>query len=173
MIIKQKLQKSKFQLSKGVTLIELLLYMGILSIFLMVLTDLFVAILSSRTETEAVSAVEQDGRFIISRLAYDVHRAQAITIPATAGQTTTSLVVTIDGNTYTYALTNGELKLTDSLGTVNLTSSETTIPSISFQKIGNGQTSDTVVITFILNSVAQRSKGVESKVFKTTIGRRQ
>src|SRR3989344_9090196 len=74
-------------LLRGVTLIELLLYMGLLALFLLVLTDIFVAITSVRTETETTSAVEQDGRFIISRLAYDVSRADSISIPPQLGQT--------------------------------------------------------------------------------------
>src|SRR4030042_5852170 len=73
----------KFQ--KGFTLVEILLYMGLLAILLVVLTEILVSILAVKIEFEATSSVEQDSRFLLSRLFYDINRASAITTPGSIG----------------------------------------------------------------------------------------
>src|SRR3989338_7067480 len=96
--------------SKGSTLIELLLYMGILSIFLMILTQLFLSVLDVSTESKQVSSVVQDGRFILARLRYDIQRADAINSPS-LGSSDTTLSLDIGGNTYVYTLSGSNLEL--------------------------------------------------------------
>ncbi len=156
---------------RGFTLVELLLFMGIFSIFLIVLTDLFSAIINTRIESEATSSVEEDGRFIISRLAYDISRADSITSPA-LGSGANSLSIVIGGVTYTYQVSSGNFQLTNDLGTNNLNSSETTVSTPIFQRIGNSDGKDTIKITFTVNSVTQKITGSETQNFQTTIGRR-
>ena len=158
--------------NKGFTLVEMLIYMALLGIFLITLTDMFVAILNVKAESESTSAVEQDGRYILARLAYDVERATAVSTPVSLGSTGETLVVTIYGVFYTYTITGGDLQLTNNLGTYNLNSSESKMSSISFHRLGNGGGKDTIKINFTINSATQSNKGVESRTFNTTVGRR-
>src|SRR3990167_8822134 len=95
---------------RGFTLIEIIIYMALLSIFLLTLTDIFVSILDVQLESDATSAVEQDGRFLLSRLAYDINRANAITIPGAIGSSSNSLEMTIAADTYTYTLSGSDLQ---------------------------------------------------------------
>ncbi len=159
-------------LNRGFTLVELIIYMGLLVIFLLVLSNIFASILDVRTESESISAVEQDGRFIMARLSYDINRASAVSTPASLGGSGNSLTMVIGSVNYTYALSGSNLVLTNDLGTNNLNSSESTISSLSFQRLGNSGGKDTVKIQFTVNSVAQRDKGVETKTFYITGGRR-
>ena len=165
----------KNPLKKGVTLIEIMLYMGILSIFLVVLTDIFVAILNVRSESEAASAVEEDGRFILSRLSYDISRADGVTNPSSIGQTASPLRIFIGGETYTYSILGSYFTLTNDQGVNFLNSSETTISNILFTRIGNASvpgTKDNIKLQFTLTSKTQKSSGPDTKTFTTTVGRR-
>ena len=156
---------------RGFTLIELLIYMGLLSIILVVLSQIFGSILDAHLESQASSSVHRDGRFILSKLTYDVHRANSIVLPASLGASSTSLQLDISGIN-TYSLNNGNLELTNSLGTNNLNSGDTTVSNLNFTRIGNSAANakNTVRITYTITSKIVRPKGMETKDFQTTIG---
>lgn len=157
----------------GFTIVEILIFFGLTSIFLTVITDLFVAIFDVKRESEATSAVEQDGRFILSRLIYDISRASAITNPSSMGATSNSLVLTIGGSANTYALSGGNLNLANGAGVNSLNSSETSVSAITFQRIGNEVTNETVRVNFTVESTTARNSGSEVRSYQTTVGRRQ
>src|SRR5260221_6706185 len=99
----------------GFTMVELLLYMGIFSILLVVLIQLFTSILSLHLEPQATSSVDQDGAAILSRLSYDIHKSASISSPTIGSQCnwpTTSTCKLVVSNA-TYQLDgNGNLLLT-------------------------------------------------------------
>lgn len=159
-------------IKNGQTLIELLIYMGILSIFMVTLTTILVSILDVQMESEATSSVEQDSRFILGRLYYDMNRASQITTPSSLGQITSSMAMVIDGITYTYSLSSGNLTLSWSSFIESLNSSESKVDSVTFQKLGNVSGKETVKINFSISSQTQRKAGPESKTFVTTVGTR-
>lgn len=171
--LKLKIQNSKLINTfgeKGMTLIELLLYMGLLSIFLVILTDIFVSILEVGNESDSTSNVEQDGRFVLARLSFDIRRATTVTVPAQD-----QLQLVISGTPYTYSFSGGNLKIDAS---DNLNSSETTVTANSlnpiFQKISNPSgVEDTVKIELKVESRIQQPGGPISQVFKTTVGKRR
>lgn len=98
-------------MKRAFTIVELLLYMGIMAIFLVVLTDIWVSAMEALTRTENVAAITSDGRYILARLAYDV------------GQT----------GTVNYVLTGGNL----TAGGVQLNSYATTVDSFLVTPVGN------------------------------------
>lgn len=160
---------------KGFTMIELILYMGLLSIFLFVLMDIFISILDVRTESEATSSVQEDGRFILARLNYDISRASSITTPANLGDSSNSLVMIINGITHTYSLSGGKIQLENDQGNFPLNSPQTIVVSpLNFQKIGSGVIGgkETVKIQFTVSSAGQMRSGSETRTFLTTAGRR-
>jgi prepilin-type N-terminal cleavage/methylation domain-containing protein len=156
----------------GFTLIELLIYMGILSILLVVLSQIFGSVLDAQLESESTSAVHRDGRFILSKLSYDIHKAQSIVTPAAIGNQSTSLQLTIEGINYTYTVSSGNLEITSGLETNNLNSGDTTVSNLTFTRIGNSvaNAKNTVRITYTITSKIVRPKGMETKDFQTTIG---
>src|SRR3989344_6053875 len=113
---------SKF--NSGFTLVEMVIYTGLLSVLLLVLTGIFVSILDVKSASETSSAITQDSRFILARFAHDIARSSSINGPVLGGEGST-LEMDIDGDTYTYSLINGELRLTDNFGTSSVNSSET------------------------------------------------
>src|SRR5438094_795700 len=97
-----KFRRQGKKLEQGFTLIEFLMYIGIFSILLVALFQLFTTILDIQSESQATSSVDEDGKFILSRLSYDIQRTNAIVTPASVGQQGSTLQLTIGGASYTY-----------------------------------------------------------------------
>ncbi|MBI3443435.1 prepilin-type N-terminal cleavage/methylation domain-containing protein [Candidatus Woesebacteria bacterium] len=154
---------------KGFTLIELLIYVGLMSIFIFVLTEIFLSVLDTQRESEASSSALQDGTFILSRLIYDVNRADAIVIPANLGDQTSSLQLTIDGVNYTYRLNGYNLEFTNN----QLNSFGSRVTNFSVRRIGNPNGKNSVKVAFTIESTIQQSGGfLEIRNFDTTVGLR-
>src|SRR3989344_4943759 len=123
---------------KGVTIVELLLYMSILAVLLTILTSIFVSALDVASESQSASSVEQDGNYILSRLNYDIHSAQGINIPSVNGSSSASLRIVIDGINKTYSVDeSNNIILSDNSGTNNLNGYGTNISSFSITRLGN------------------------------------
>lgn len=157
---------------KGFTLIELLLFMGIFSLLLLMITQIFVSTLDAQKESESHSAVYQDGTYILSRITYDVARSSAIAVPASLGQQTSSLELSINSQTYTYSLNNSDLVITDTTGIDVLNGYDTTISSLSFTRLGNTDGKNSLHVSFTVASKTQRPQGPEQRNFQTTVGMR-
>lgn len=158
--------------TRGFTLVELIIYMGIFSIFLLVLTSMFTSILDSQFETNSITSVEQDGRFILRRLTNDIQSSSSINVPSAIGASSNSLQLVINGITNTYTLTNGNLTLTNDKGTNNLNNYDTTISNLSFTRLGNTGGKNTVTVSFKSTSKTLKTSGPEIKNFNMTIGTR-
>ena len=174
-MIKKLFKKIKLDSQKGVTIVELLLYMSILSILLTILTSVFVSALDVQSESNAVSSVEQDGNYILARLAYDIHRAQSINIPASNGATSDNFQIVIGGINYTYSIdANNNLILVNNLGTNNLNNYGTSVSGFSILRLGNaGGIENTLKINFTVTSRTKRISGYEVKNFQTNISLRR
>lgn len=150
-------------MKRGFTLIELLIYFGLMAILITVLTNIFLSVLEAQLESASVSVVEIDGRYVLSRLIYDIHRSIDIVAPAIGQTSITGLTLNIGGISHTYTLTDGALYLD---GSARLTSIDTAISDLSFTRIGNGIDNDTLQISFTVTSLAQ------SQNYQTTVSLR-
>ncbi|MDP3941015.1 MAG: hypothetical protein Q8Q49_01760 [bacterium] len=167
-VLKGKMKKTFHALS----VIELLLYMGLLSIFLAILSQLFIASLQVQLESESISSVEQDGRFLLSRFHYDIVQASAVQSPGTYGEEVDELVITVDGNTIRYFLSGTDLMVTTDGSTEKLSGADVLISDLGFTKFGNVSGKPTVWLSFTVTSKIQRTKGADSKTFSATYGLR-
>src|SRR5258707_6844496 len=95
---------TKKQKKNGYTLIEILLYLALLTIFLYSLTNLFIGSLDVKLETEANSAVAEDGRYLLTKLRYDITEASSITTPGAVGNAGSTLKLVSGATTYTNSL---------------------------------------------------------------------
>lgn len=160
--------------NKGFTLIEFLLYIGLLSIFLVVSLQLFSSIFEIQLESEATSSVDTDGKYIIQRITHDINRASSISVPATLGSSETSLTIVVNGENLIYDLSGGDLILENqTAGTQDqLNSSESTVTDLTFLRLDGGA-KDTIQMTFTLTSIVVRSGvGNEVRVYQTSAGLR-
>ncbi len=162
-----------FSSRSGFTLVELMIYMGLLSVFMVVMTDLLSQILDVRTQSTALSFVNTDGNYIRDRLAYDIRRSTSITTPAVPGATSNQLVLMIGGATYSYAVGSTALTLTTGGVSQTLTTSDVSIASFSATRVGNGTGKDTVRLEYTLQSKrTAHNLPVEQKSYELTIGAR-
>ena len=161
------------KLKKGFTLVELIIYFSILSVFILILTDILVSVIDAQLSTQSTSAVAQDGRYIYARITYDINRAQSVSVPANLGDTSNSLVLNISGTTYTYTLNGESLQITDPTGTYSLTGSDTKLSNLQFKRIGNVNGKHTFQFTFTVTGTIPLPGGrIDSEAFQTTAGLR-
>lgn len=159
---------------KGFTLIELVIYMGILTILLSVLSSIFGAIVDVQLESTATSSVDQDGRYILAKLTHDVASSSAILLPLNPGDQTNTLQLTINSINYTYSLdSNKNLQIVNnSTNETNvLNSYDTYLSGLTFTRIGSGDSNDTVRVSYTLISRTSEITRQETKTFQTTLGR--
>lgn len=168
--MKNKLHKSSF------TLIELIVYMGLVSIILLTISQLFVTVLGSKLESEALSSVVQDGRYILARLTYDINRAKDITSPVNIGESNATLqIINNDSgtdNNYSYYLQNGNLILNNNFGLNQLNSIDTQISNLNFTRLGNPAGKNSIKFSFTITSKIIKQSGFELENFETTVNLR-
>ncbi len=157
---------------KGFTIVELLIYMGLLSILIAVVTEIFLSILDLQSQSTAVSSVAQDGKYVLSKLSYDIRNATTISTPSTLGQSSPTLQLTIDGDSNSYSGTSGDLVVTNASGSDNLTSYGSQISNLSFRRLGTSGGKNSLAISFTLTSRQALKSGYEVRDYQTTIGLR-
>jgi type II secretory pathway pseudopilin PulG len=161
------------KIQKGVTIVELIVYIGLLSIFMLVLVDVFVTILNAKLESESTSSLNQDARYIYSRLAYDVGNADSMTLPLNLGNTEGSLQVKTGNVTDTYSLDgSGNLNLYNGTTTMKLNGDDTTLTNLSFTRLGSPDEKPTVKVSFTIKSLVNLQSGEQSRTIDTTFGLR-
>jgi type II secretory pathway pseudopilin PulG len=162
---------------QGFTIIELLLYMGIFSMLLLVLMQIFTSILSVHAESQATSQVDQDGTYILTRLSNDIHKASTVVEP-TLGSTClptcpTTMRITGSGG-FDETITQSGNDLT--LNGTPLNSADTTV-TVTFLTLGNvlsptppGGAKNSVQIQLTVTSKTVQPGGKQQKKsFQTTI----
>lgn len=158
---------------RGYSFIEILLYLALLSIFIVSLSNLFVSSIDLKLESEATSAVEIDSRYLMSRFRYDITQASSISVPVALGESGGTLQITKGGTNYTYSVDgNGDLVISDPVNLDQLNSSRTKVSSINFTKLGNAGGKNTVTVEFTLESRIFRAGEPEVRSFTITYATR-
>lgn len=154
---------------RAFTLIELLIYMMVLPTLLYILLQIFDSVLDVQMESLTSSSLQQDAGFILSRLEYDVHRADSITAPAAPGLTSGSLGLVINSVGQTFSYSGGNLYLDSEV----LNSSDVIVSGFSVTRIGNNTGQDTVQISMELTGSSIGFNGqTQSRSYQTTFGLR-
>ncbi len=171
---KNRLSFVSCQLStnKGFTFVEIVMYMALLSFLLLILTQILTSVLDVRSESEANSYVQQDGRYILARLVYDINRAQSVETPSALGQQTSSLQITIGGIENTYAIAGSNLTISNNSGLDFLNSYGSKISNLTFRRLGSIGGRPSIKISFTVTSVTVREQGPEVQNLETSAGLR-
>ncbi|HSW97422.1 MAG TPA: prepilin-type N-terminal cleavage/methylation domain-containing protein [Candidatus Saccharimonadales bacterium] len=160
---------------RGFTIIELIVYMGLFSILIGILSTVFISLLNNQLSVETTSSTDENGKYILTRLTYDIYQAQNIIIPATIGTQTNNLQLTINNINYSYNLdSSGNLQIkdiTNNSGPYNLNDYDATVSGLLFTRIGNTGGKNTIQVSFSIISNTKQKTG-QSKTFQTTIGTR-
>lgn len=119
------MKKGSLTYKQGFSLLELLIYIAILSILMVVISQVFIALTRGRGQAEARSEVNSAVRFATERIKQDIKRASAISLPA-LGTPSASLRATTTPNTMVlYDVSGGALRRTEGNGTATTTTNVT------------------------------------------------
>ncbi len=162
-------------MKKGFTIIELIIYLGLFSLLLGILSNIFSATLNVKLGSEATSSVQQDGRFMVARLAYDIGRVDSetgdsIVVPSPTSINTpnNTLQLNIGGVTYTFTQNSGNLTLNG----YPLNGENTTVSNLQFLRLGGVETGglrDSIQFSFTLSSkTLLNNQPGESRTFTST-----
>ena len=158
----------------GFTLVELLLYIGIFSILIVTLFQLFTSIIDTQLQSQSSSSVFLDGQYILNRFKYDIQRAKSIITPSFSGGQGETAKLSIDDSAHTYSLVGGNLILTNDVASTagQLNSLDTAVSNLNFTRLSDTQAknTDTLTISFRLTSNIIKRGGPKAENFKTTVG---
>lgn len=126
---------------RGVSLIELLIYIAILSVVVVFIASSFNSLMKGRGKSESASEVNSAIRFGTEKMVRDIKEASAVSTPATVGASATTLVLSVSGSTITYDLSGGVLRRTVNAGTPEpITASSTAITTLFVTRLENYNT---------------------------------
>lgn len=135
----------------GSSLIELVLYMGLMSIFILVLMNMFTTTLDTKLNSESVGSVNRDSRYILSKLIYILQNSEDVISPA-YGTTSDTLHVVHNGQDIQVASSSGKMVLTNGAESHSLNSLDTDLVNISFTNTGKPGGKSTIKVDYVLKS---------------------
>lgn len=161
--------KIYFKTMKGFTIIEMIISISILSILLVILSSAFGSIIEVQLSSTSKSSIDQDGRYIMAKLARNIQNSSSIISPASPGTSTSAtLKNSFDSLSYTYSVSNGNLQVASSGATLNLNSIDTSISNTTFTRVGVGDVTDTLQVKFTITSKTVLKGMPRTKSYQTT-----
>jgi type II secretory pathway component PulJ len=159
--------------SRGFTVLELLLYVGIAGVILLSLSIFLSGLLESRIKNQVIAEVEQQGVQVMQIIAQTARNAEAINSPAISSSASTlSLDVVTGANDPTvFDLLNDVIRITEGAGSaISLTNSRVTASSLTFYNLSRASTPGIIRVQFTLTHVNSegRNEYAYSKTFTTS-----
>ena len=153
-------------------MVELMIYLGLSVVMLVVLGELFGAILIEGSKTQNYSAVQTDGRYIMGRLKTQLNNADSVSVPANLGESSGELMLAEGGTTYHYYVYNEQLYLNDGAFDYLVSDLNTRITDVLFTRTGNASGKPVVLIQFTSSTGSAGTMQYESQTFKGAGGLR-
>lgn len=148
--------------NRSFTLLELLIYLGIVAMVLAIASALVYASLQARVRRRSIAAVEQEGLRVAELIGFAIRNSRAITGPL-PGVTSTTLTLNTDATSSTptiFRLATGTILVTEGTGTpIALTSNRTVASALIFTNFTPSSTPGTLRFNFNLNAVAPAGRG--------------
>lgn len=141
---------------QGVTLIELILYVGVSSTILLMIVALFAVMLQTQAKQQAIAAVEIEGSQAIQIMATAIRNASVINSPSASTNAASVSVGEYDNSKSptVFDVSQGTLRMKEGTGSyVALTSSQTTVKSITFKNLTVTGTPGVIQITMTIDHV--------------------
>lgn len=153
--------EQKIQKNMGFSLLELLIYITILSVLVVIISNTFISLSKGNGQSQAKSEVNFAIRFATELLRQDIKNASVISTPASVG-TSSTLTLIRNGVTIVYDTSGGALRRKEGIASpVNLTNSSISVNTPTFRRIENtnlvfGVTNTTIQINmaFSYNSTS-------------------
>lgn len=174
-------QKSEYSTGKeGFSLLELLIYIGVLSGLMVVIGNSFIGLSKGRGQSEARSEVNAAVRFAGEKIKQDLKNATSLTYPL-LGVASSTLEMNTPGFTIRYDTLGGQLRRTEGTGlattTTSVTGSEIFVDTPMFTRIENyntslGATTTGVRISAVFHYNASSTDWMHQSTLQTTVSLR-
>lgn len=153
----------KTSLRSGSTLLELMLFLGILGIVATTLTSVYLATQETRVRQQYIAEVEQRGVLLLSTIGNGVRRAETILTPSTIGHTGAILVLQMqnpDEHPTIFAQsTSGTILLVQAAEISELQGTRTAVENFLIKRFGSGA----VIVSF---DVSTTIPTLEKKIYR-------
>lgn len=168
----------RFSPLAGFTLLEFLIYLGLISLVLTMAGAVALNIMFRKAKLTAIKEVSQNARLVSGRVSAIARNAQSIISPAAGNNTSVLSLQMADTakDPTVIDLSNGAVRIKEGLGNaVNLTSGQVEITNLDFSNISYFQTPGTVRMQIVIKFVnpSGRSEYDWSMPFFTTVNIRK
>ena len=160
-------------MNKAFTLIEFLIYIGIVGIVLIVAGAIALNILFDKAKLTAIEEVNQNARFVMEKIAERVRNAETINSPAQGNFASSLSLKMSDANLdpTVFDLSDGIVRIQEGSGLpINLTSDEITVANFQFTNVSYTDTPGAIRIqaTMRFNSQSGRQEYELEKNYYST-----
>jgi type II secretory pathway component PulJ len=130
--------KLPFKKIAGFTLIELTIYIAILSVITVMVADSFLILNKGKGGVAAKSELNSNLRFVLERMKRDVSSASSLITPNTTAATSSSLVLVVGANSISYIIDNNRIaRQVDSQPLEYVSSDRVRITDMYFSRLEN------------------------------------
>jgi Tfp pilus assembly protein PilW len=156
------------------TLIEFLIYIAIISSILVLISGFFWNIIFGSIKENAYQEVQQNGRFVLTKITQEIKKATGINSPS-AGGSANSLSLAMSSpslNPTVFDLADGKLRITQGTNPpIELTTDEVIVSNLKFTNLSYEATPGTIRIEMTISYLnpANRTEYQASIDLKTTV----
>ena len=134
-------------MKKAFTLIEFLIYMGILATILVLMTGFFWNIIFGNIKETSYQEVQQNGRFALTKITQEIKKAIGINNPTPGFSSNTLSLAMADASSTIFDFADGKLRITQGTqGPYELTSDEVRVSNLLFTNLSYPNTPGTIRI---------------------------
>lgn len=147
--------------NQSFTLIELLLYIAIISLVLVSITGFFWNVASGNIKEKSYQEVQQNGRFAMTKITQEIKKAVGINSPA-PGSSANSLSLAMSDpnlNPTIFDVSGGKLRITQGASVpIELTTDQVLVSNLQFTNLSYSNTPGTLRVEMTLENLSPSGK---------------
>lgn len=136
----------------GSTLLEVILYLAILSTLVFGIASFVNLISVSRVKSQTMTEVDQQAFQIIGVITEAIRNAESINVPAVGQEQESLTLLDSENNTINFSLDGNNITINRGVGNVNLNNDRVIANNLSFKNLSRINTPDIIQINFTLTS---------------------
>jgi len=137
----------------GFTLIEILLYMGILVTVLVIMIGFLWNIIFGSLKETSYQEVQQNGRFALAKITQEAKKATGINSPLPGSSSNNLSLLMAAGVTTTFDVVDGKLRITQNGSSSYLTSDQVIVSNLQFTNLSYFDTPGTIRIEMTIDHI--------------------
>ncbi len=160
--------------NKSFTLIELLIYTAIISLVLVLITGFFWNIVSGNIKENSYQEVQQNGRFVMTKITQEIKKAIGINSPVQGFSANSLSLMMSDSNLSPtiFSVSGGKLMIVQGTSApIELTTDQIVVSNLQFTNLSYSNTPGTLRVEITLESLnpAGKTEYQASIDLKTTV----